>query len=116
MFYDINVDIIKLCAIMNSSYFQLLANIHGQKSMGGGLLQLKINDLKKINIVNPDLLPEINVSMFDSDDWDVRNMSIERIKLDNIVFDALELSINERENIYNDLCELVNNRVKKSQT
>ena len=116
VFYDINVDIIKLCAIMNSSYFQLLANIHGQKSMGGGLLQLKINDLKKINIVNPDLLPEINVSMFDSDDWDVRNMSIERIKLDNIVFDALELSINERENIYNDLCELVNNRVKKSQT
>ena len=116
VFYDVNVDIIKLCAIMNSSYFQLLANIYGQKSMGGGLLQLKINDLKKINIVNPDLLPDININMFDSDDWDIRTMSAERKNLDNIVFNALKLSTGEQEQIYNDLYLLVNNRIQKSQT
>ena len=116
VFYNISVDIYKLCAIMNSSYFQLYANIYGQKSMGGGLLQLKINDLKQINVVNINLISDIDIKMFDSFDWDVRTMSQERINLDNLVFDALNLNISERDQVYEDLFMLVNNRVKKSQT
>ncbi len=115
VFHNVSIDIDKLCAIMNSSYFQLLSNIYGQKSMGGGLLQLKINDLKQISVINPNLLPDIDIEMFNSLDWDVRTMSPERINLDDLVFDTLNLTTNERDQVYEDLFMLVNNRVKKSQ-
>ncbi len=54
--------------------------------------------------------------LLNAENWDVLNPSPERIALDNIIFDALQLTQSERDGVYEAVTQLVETRLKKAKT
>ena len=103
-----------LCGIMNSTLAQLVINLSGRTNFGGGALELALYELTGLSIVNPAHLGEFNYAIFESADWDVMNPSRARLELDTAVFDALGLTVGERECVYEAVRELVGNRLRRA--
>lgn len=137
-----NYDRKTVCAILNSSFSLLLTEIIGRKNLGGGLLTFYGYELEKMYIVNPsnfssvmlsNLLKHYNEikvrvikSIFEECginptsevpiDEQEPNPLPDRLELDKIVFDALELTENERKEVYRAVCRLVWNRISKAES
>ena len=109
-----NCSLLCLCAGMNSTLFQLMANLGGRANFGGGLLRIATYELANLLVVNPALLAEPKWSAFNAADWDVLNPSAARRHVDSIVFDALGLTAGEREAVYEGVRELVGNRKRRA--
>ena len=103
-----------LCAGMNSTLFQLMANLGGRANFGGGLLRIATYELANLVVVNPALLPEPNTTVFNTADWDVLAPSAARRHIDAAVFDALGLTAGERDAVYAGVAELVGNRRRRA--
>lgn len=137
---DFNKKII--CALLNSSFSLLLTEIIGRKNLGGGLLTFYGYELERMYIVNPILfLGEIKNNLlkhYDKikerpiksvleecgidpksevpiEEQEPKPLS-DRAELDKIVFDALELSGDERKEVYRAVCRLVWNRISKAKS
>ena len=104
----------KLCAALNSTVCQLIVNLEGRVNFGGGMLELAAYEIANIAIVNPELLPELDAAIFDSEDWDVLTPSAERWRIDGMVFDALGLTAGERIAVHEGVAELVGNRKRRA--
>ena len=102
-----------LCGIMNSTLAQLVINLSGRTNFGGGALELALYELTGLTIVNPAHLRVLDAAIFESADWDVLNPSRARLELDAAVFDALGLTVGEREAVYEAVRELVGNRLRR---
>ena len=61
---------LRLCAAMNSTLLQLMANLGGRSNFGGGLLRIATYKLASLMIVNPQILPEVDATVFNAADWD----------------------------------------------
>ena len=103
-----------LCAVLNSTVSQMMFNISGRANFGGGLMKIQTFEIEGLQIVNPQLLSEPNLELFNSQDWDLLNPSPERWKIDGMVFDALGLNAAEREAVYEGVTDLVSNRLRRA--
>ena len=105
---------LQLCAALNSTVAQLFINLSGRANLGGGALKLELFEFEGLQIVNPQLLPELQSTVFNSADWDVLSPSAGRWQIDGMVFDALGLTAGERTAVYEGVMELVGNRKQKA--
>ena len=87
--YDIHSALVtpeRICAATNSTTCQLFFNVEGRTNFGGGMLELAAYELANIPLVNPALLPEPDIAVFNSAAWDVLTPSAARREIDGIVF------------------------------
>ena len=106
----------QLCAVMNSSLFQLAINVGGRSNLGGGALKIERYELDPLPIVDPNLIPKMEPSIFESADWDVMSPSRDRRLIDDAVFDVLDLTQGERDGVYEGVRELVVNRKRRARS
>ncbi|OGW55329.1 MAG: hypothetical protein A2Y81_07450, partial [Nitrospirae bacterium RBG_13_43_8] len=131
-----------LCGLLNSTLVVFFVEVIGRKGLGGGAVRLLVEDLRRAEIVvAPSLLQKkqrdkieelidkefgkrrIN-SVFEelgiNPARPVREQTPEplpdRKALDDIVFDILDLTEAERNEVYWAVCELVKNRLKKARS
>ena len=103
-----------LCAVLNSTVCQLTTNLEGRVNFGGGVLELAAYEVANLTIVNPELLPEPHVSVFNAADWDVLKPSAARRHIDAAVCDARGMTAGEREAVYAGVEELVGSRKRRA--
>lgn len=114
-------DVLRIWAYMNSSLFWLIREISGRKNLGGGMLKAEAVDIKSFAIMfNFDRMDDIK-GLFDISTKDEIQNAPEEIhsewhkQLDNIVYDYLELTTEEREYILTAFVDTVNARYKKTK-
>ena len=122
---------------LNSTFSILVSEIYGRKNLGEGLLTTYGPDIKPMLCVKPKLL---NFSVIDIDNLLSRevhsiftecgidpksdipiseqepNPLPDRKALDDVVFDALGLTEEERNDVYRAVCQLVWNRISKAKS
>jgi hypothetical protein len=115
--------------LLNSTFYCLSREIKGFAGMGEGVLKLPVYDVKDILFVLPKDKREIKM------DRDIQSIFIElginparaireqkpnplpdRKALDEVVFDILGLTQDERKEVYWSVCELVKNRLEKAKS
>ena len=106
----------RLCAAVNSTLLQLMLNTESRSNFGEGVLEIQTYETSNLQILNPQLLAEPKVAMFNAVDWDVLTPSAARRHIDGLVFDALNLTAGERDAVYEGVAELVNNRKHKASS
>jgi len=101
-----------------------------------GARSLMVYEVKRFMIIKPDLV-DFNIDLSDFEKRDSKSIFEEcgiepksstpiseqepspmpdRIELDNIVFDALGLTQDERKEVYRAVCQLVWNRISKAKS
>jgi len=131
-----------LCGLLNSTLTAFFVEVLGRKGLGGGAVRLLVEDLRRAEIViAPSLLQkrqrtqieelidkEIGSRRINSvfGELDINpNLPIreqkpnplpDRKALDDIVFDILGLTQEERNEVYWAVCELVKNRLDKARS
>ncbi len=103
---------------LNSSLFQLFVNTMGRSNFGGGLLKVQTYEVAGLLCLDPACISyasDLNALLSD-EHWDTLQVSGARHALDRIVFDGLELDEYERSEVYEAVCELVGNRLKKARS
>ena len=109
-----NVQREKICALMNSTFGQLVINLESRTNFGQGVLEIQTYEVEGLSIVNPDHLSGLDKAILSGADWDVLAPSRARLALDAAVFDALGLTVGEREAVYQAVRELVGNRLRRA--
>ncbi len=124
-----------LCSILNSSLSYFLIEILGRRGLGGGAIRLvrvdllnfpllKVsNDKELVNIFDKISGREIK-SVFEelgiNPGKPIREQEpkplLDRTELDNIIFDELGLTHEERKEVYWSVCELVKQRIDKAKS
>jgi len=122
---------------LNSTLTLLMVELTGRKNLGGGLLTFYGPELSNVLLCNPKFFHKNSEklyekisnreikSIFEECGIDPRsNISIEdqypkplldRAELDKIVFDAIGLTEDERNDVYRAVCRLVWNRISKAK-
>ena len=103
-----------ICASLNSALGQLMVNIEARVNFGAGVLEIQTYETEGLNLVNPAYLGGIDEAIFSEIACDVLDPSRARLKLDAAVFDALGLTVGEREAVYAAVRELVGNRLRRA--
>src|SRR6266700_3832478 len=111
-----NLLVLPLCASLNSTLFQLMVNVAGRSNFGGGLLKIQRYEVNDLPCVNPSAIAFNNSKLLASTFWDVLHPSSDRRTLDTIIFDELNLTLGERDAVYEAVIELVSNRLKKAES
>jgi len=116
---------------LNSFVFYLFQVNSGRVGFGGGLLKIQTYELNRLPVMETKVtrikyLQEIRKSIFDECGIDPQSkIPIEeqepkplsdRAELDKIVFDALDLTSDERKEVYRAVCRLVWNRISKAKS
>ena len=129
-----------LAFIMNTAIMFLMVEIYGRTGLGEGALQTYAPEMKPLIVINPEKIEnEVKTEMkriFDKlDNYCPKSIFTElgfdpnkpireqepkplpdRKALDDIVFDALGLTEEERKEVYWAVAELVQNRLKKAKS
>ncbi len=122
----------KLAASLNSTLSSLCMELFGSNDLGQGALGMNKPDYKRILMIDPRELEEPSEDLFDRETHSIfeeiglgRNKPIreqepeplpDRKELDDIVFDALGLSKDERKEVYWSVAELVKARLDKAES
>lgn len=132
--YEGYSDYESLPVILNSILFPLFMELGSRVALGEGLLDVTVDEVQKIKCIDPrqihiseELLPKRDIkSVFEECGIDPKSdIPIEkqephplpdRMELDNVVFEALNLSLDERKDVYRAVCRLVWNRISKAQS
>ncbi len=130
---------VSLAVVLNSIVCQFFINMIGRSNFGGGLLKIQTYEVSDLLSVDPSRIKrndkfieevlinfsdKCNLSIYDQCGLNpahpVReqkpNPLPERKALDDIVFDILGLTENERKEVYWAVCELVKNRLEKARS
>ncbi|MEM0136357.1 MAG: Eco57I restriction-modification methylase domain-containing protein, partial [Thermoplasmatales archaeon] len=130
------VDPKPICAALNSTIYILFREIYGRANLGLGTLKFEVMDAKKLPFIDDelnneklkDVLSNISkremLSVFKEigieRDKPIReqepNPLPDRAELDQIIFDELGLTQNERKEVYWSVCELVKQRIDKAKS
>jgi len=127
-FHEIHREAGDLEGYMNSTLCIFFQNLSGRVGFGGGLLKIQTYELQRLPVLLSDATP-INrelKSLWEECGIDPEskipieeqepNPLPDRAALDKIVFDALELTEEERKNVYRAVCRLVWNRISKAKS
>ena len=130
-FQEIHTD--KNVELFLNSFVSYLFQVNtGRVGFGGGLLKIQTYEVKRLPVIESEI---VNVryfknngskNIFEECGIDPKSkIPIEeqepkplpdRAELDNIVFDALDLTADERKEVYRAVCRLVWNRISKSKS
>ena len=122
-----------LCLLLNSSLVWFFIEILGRKGLGGGAVRLVKVDLLKVpclkdfklsankfyDLMNREIYPiftELGINPAHPVREQKPNPLPDRKALDDIVFDILGLTEDERNEVYWAVCELVKNRLEKARS
>lgn len=131
-----------LAAILNTSPFILMALIYGRSNLGQGAMKLEKLDCMRLPIINPEKLSKnvVKNMLYQYSVFSLREISDlftecgidpesedpiaeqepnplpDRKELDDIVFDALGLTEEERKEVYRAVCQLVWERISKARS
>ena len=127
-----SIDLQKLSVILNNSVMYLFKEIYGRANLGEGVLDTAVYETKRILTVRPDILNKIDKvennytgqSIFIELGFDPAkplreqgpNPLPDRKALDDVVFDAIGLTDDERKEVYWAVAELVKNRLDKARS
>ena len=118
---------------LNSTVYTLFRELNGFHGMGEGVLKLPVRDVKEIPFVLADF-PKITIGLLDRNQESIftecgidprSDVPIaeqepkplpDRKALDDIVFDALGLTEEERKEVYRAVCQLVWERISKARS
>jgi len=120
----------------NSTFMILIKELYGLTNLGGGALKFSGDDLrlfpilKSVNLLKEsefeEFLKRKIKSVFEECGIDTESEKPiyeqepdplpDRAALDKVVFDALELSEEERKDVYRAVCQLVWNRISKANS
>lgn len=134
--YTIDLKDIESVFLLNSTMTFLFIELFGRTNLGEGALDFKVYEAKEIRIVNKDLIDTKKLksiknflnreikSVFEECGIDPKNEIRsqepnplpDRKQLDDIVFDAIGLTEDERKEVYWSVCELVWNRLNKARS
>jgi hypothetical protein len=123
---------------LNSTLTALFSELYGRNALGEGALKLQVFELRKIQLLSYKFIGKSKLkilqkmkqreikSVFDECGIDPRsevpideqepNPLPDRKELDKIVFDALDLTEDERREIYRSVCHLVWNRINRANS
>ena len=104
-----------MCAMLNSTYAQLMFNVYGRANLGGGALKLELYELQSIPFPRPELIPRITIRHLRGNEWDVLSLSQQRRRIDRAVADALGLLDKEQEALYDGAQSIVALRKEKAK-
>ena len=110
------IEPVSLCTALNSTLFQLMLNAESRANFGEGVLEIQTYETANLPIVNPALLRLSDPSVFATEDWDVLTPSSSRIRVDDSVFEVLDLTKDEREAVYEGISEMILNRKRRAQS
>ncbi len=105
-----------LCAFLNSTLFQLMINVVGRSNFGDGLLKIQTYEVSSLLCLHPKAIRMDKEQLFTSSCWNVLEPSPERIALDTIIFDELNLTQGECDAVYEGVINLVNSRLNKAKS
>lgn len=128
-----------LCGVLNSTLFSLWKELVARPPEGLGVLQMKVYHYNEMPILNPELLKSFESkikkifnnfikreikSIFEECGINPKkpirdqepNPLSDRKALDDIIFDILGLTKQERKEVYWAICELVKNRLEKARS
>ena len=118
-FQEVHIDsnlTLPLCASLNSSLFQLMVNMAGRSNFGGGLLKIQTYEISELLCLDPKIFAFENEAMFTSTAWEMLKPSDDRLTLDAIIFNALDLTQGERDGVYEAVVNLVESRLRKASS
>lgn len=131
-----NVDPKPICAALNSTIYILFREIYGRASLGLGTLKFEVMDAKKLPFIDVELdneklkhalskiskreifsvVEEVGMDQSKPIREQEPNPLPDREELDNIIFDELGLTQDERKEVYWSVCELVKQRIDKARS
>ena len=106
---------VPICVSLNSTWAQLAIAVIGRTNFGGGLLKFQTYELQQLLVADPRLLTDVDHDVLAGDAWDVTDLSPCRLALDAIVFDALALTQDESDAVYEAVQRLASDRSTKSR-
>lgn len=126
--------------VLNSTLTWFISEVYGRKGLGGGATRVLVKEMRNIFIIpNPKMIdngkankvfekikenkiknvfkecginPQSDTPISEQDPQPLPD----RAELDNIIFDALGLTEEERKEVYRAVCQLVWNRVSKAKS
>jgi hypothetical protein len=104
-----------IMAACNSTLCQLSANVLGRTNFGGGLLKMQTYELRELLVPDPRVLGEEVSGLIRGAGLLSLGEPGRRI-LDDIVFDAVGLTIGEREAVCEAVASLVAGRITKARS
>lgn len=124
VFHEINpkeeIDPRVVCGILNSSISKLSCEIIG-RSYGGGVLKMQVYETKKLPILDPRELTTSEKERIKKayenlvEKYGTEDQEEAQRKLDNVIFDILDLSETEREQIHEAVKTAFNIRKKRKE-
>lgn len=100
-----------LLAYLQSSFFAL--QMEKGWTHGGGVLECRIGYLRKNKVPNFKLMTKNNLTRL-SNAWNTYKNDLKQTSLDNVVFDVINISKNEKKEILKKLDEKVTERISKN--
>jgi len=104
----------QLAVSANSSILQLFANIAGRANFGDGLMKIQTYEVADLLLVRPELLNKNDCKSCIIEANRLELKEADRKKLDNIIFDVLDLTQGECDAVYEAVINLVEFRLKKA--
>ncbi|HNZ60943.1 MAG TPA: Eco57I restriction-modification methylase domain-containing protein [Methanofastidiosum sp.] len=127
---ELFVNKVEMC--LNSTITILFIELFGRVSLGEGALKLQVGDLEKLIIINPEYINEIinldknrdiksifkEIGLDPLNELHRQNLKVleDRKKLDNLLFNILSLTEEERKELYYEVCELTKKRLEKANS
>jgi hypothetical protein len=113
-----------LIALLNTTIFALFREIYGSTKLGLGALDATMADMLRVPIPFPlhsnyreELTKNFDIlSMRSPENVEIERLLPDRRALDEVIFDALELTAGEREAVYEAVVNLVRTRLSKARS
>jgi type I restriction-modification system DNA methylase subunit len=114
----------------------IFRELYGRSNLGQGALKTEGHDIKELMVLGPQLFSSEHLGIIKhsitniskrviksiGEEVGVKNHNVaphplqDRVPLDNVIFDIIELNLREREEVYRVAYELVNKRLTKSES
>lgn len=127
-----------LCSFLNSTFAVLIKEILGRTPLGQGALDISTDDYRELLVLNLGKLDNKQLRELEDklmklserpikhilqelgaespDEVSLDKVEYDRLELDNIIFDILGLSVEERLEVYKGVVDLVKSRIERAQS
>jgi type I restriction enzyme M protein len=115
-----------LCALLNTTVYALFKELFGRSTLGQGALKTEGIDIEKLPVPKIKSLERGTIKTLTNSFDKIAGRTIlpifeeilqrDRQQLDNVFFDILGLTTEERRQVYDAVYELVTNRIQKAKT
>ena len=105
-----------LAASLNSSWTQLWVSVMGRTNFGGGLLKIETYETANIIVPNPFMVDEQEARQVLNAASMLELKGEDRKQLDDVIFNAFNLTQGERDSVHEAVVNLVESRLRKARS